>query len=191
MIRKLPHSPVPIIQQDNPVLRQIARKIEDKEFGSPTLADTIKRMNAALDSQEDGVAIAAPQIGESIRMFIVAKKAFAFEIEDEKEGEKKVTKNENKILQKNKVFINPKITRQSKETQEMEEGCLSVRFLYGSVRRKTKVTVEAFDEAGTKFTYHGSKLLAEIFQHEIDHLDGILFVDKATDVRELLPEHHE
>lgn len=190
MIRKLPHSPVPIVQQDSPVLRQIARKVEDKEFGSPALTDTIKRMNAALDSQDDGVAIAAPQIGESIRMFIVSKKAFAFEIE-EKTDEKKVTRNENKLLAKNKVFINPQITRQSKETQEMEEGCLSVRFLYGSVKRKTKVTVEAYDETGKKFTYHGSKLVAEIFQHEIDHLDGILFIDKATDVRELLPEHHD
>ncbi len=179
MERKLPHSPVPIIQQGNPILRNVARKIEDKELGSPALTNIITRMNAALDSQEDGVAIAAPQIGESIRLFIVAKKAFL--LGDEQKEEKK-------LPTKNVVFINPTITRQSKELQEMEEGCLSVRFLYGSVKRKTKVTVEAYDETGKKFTYHGSKLLAEIFQHEIDHLDGILFIDKATNVRELPPE---
>lgn len=189
MSRKLPPSPVPIMQRDEPILRKIAKAVLTKEFNSPTLLDVIKRMNAALDSQEDGVAIAAPQIGESLRIFIVAKRAFSIDIE-ENNGEKKITKNEKRV-DRNMVFINPTITRASKQTQEMEEGCLSVRFLYGSVKRKTKVTVEAYDETGKKFTYHGSKLLAEIFQHEIDHLNGILFTDKATNVRELLPEHHE
>lgn len=185
MPRKLPHSPVPIVQQGDPVLRKTAREIEPKEFSSPALTDIIKRMNAALDSQEDGVAIAAPQIGESVRIFIVAKKAFLLGEESE---EKRAAK---KIPAKNVVFINPLIVRQSKKLQEMEEGCLSIRFLYGSVKRSDKVTVEATDETGKKFTYHGSGIMAEIFQHEIDHLDGILFTDKATNVRELLPHEHE
>ncbi len=186
MQRKLPPSPVPILQQDNPLLRHIARPIEAAEFSTPSLQQIVIRMNAALDSQEDGVAIAAPQIGESVRLFIVAKKAFSI---DEAVGtETPATKKRIIVPKENIVFINPTITRSSKKTQRMDEGCLSVRFLYGSVQRAEKVTVEAYDMTGKKFTYHGSGLIAEIFQHEIDHLNGILFIDKATHVRELPPE---
>lgn len=186
MIRKLPPSPVPILQQDNPLLRRVARPIEAAEFGTPSLQQIITRMNAALDSQEDGVAIAAPQIGESVRIFIIAKKAFS--IDEAAATETPAAKKRIMVPKENIVFINPTITRASKKTQKMDEGCLSVRFLYGTVRRAEKATVEAYDITGKKFTYHGSGLIAEIFQHEIDHLDGILFIDKATRVRELPPE---
>jgi peptide deformylase len=70
----------------------------------------------------------------------------------------------------------------------MAEGCLSVRPLYGKVRRATKATMEAYDENGKKFTKSGSGLLAHIFQHETDHLDGILFIDKARDIHESTSE---
>jgi len=67
----------------------------------------------------------------------------------------------------------------------MSEGCLSVRPIYGKVRRATRATVEAYDENGKKFVKEGVGLLAHIFQHEIDHLDGILFTDKAKDMYEV------
>jgi peptide deformylase len=71
----------------------------------------------------------------------------------------------------------------------MEEGCLSVRYLYGKVRRSKKATIEAYNEHGKKFTAGASGILAQIFQHETDHLNGILFIDKAKQIEEILPEH--
>jgi peptide deformylase len=76
--------------------------------------------------------------------------------------------------------------------QLMPEGCLSVRWLYGDVERSTQATVTAYDEHGESFVRGASGLLAQIFQHEIDHLDGILFIDKAHNLEEVTPEkNHE
>lgn len=82
------------------------------------------------------------------------------------------------------VFINPEITRLSKKKKEMSEGCLSVRGSYGTVMRHERATVKALDEHGKPFTYHASGLIAHIFQHEVDHLDGILYIDKAVKLEE-------
>jgi len=67
----------------------------------------------------------------------------------------------------------------------MDEGCLSVRGKYGKVKRSEKTTMTALDESGKKFRYGGSGLISQIFQHETDHLDGILFTDKATDIENI------
>ena len=66
----------------------------------------------------------------------------------------------------------------------MEEGCLSVRHKYGTVVRHEKATVKALDENGKPLTYHGTGLVAHIFQHECDHLDGVLYIDKAVELEE-------
>ncbi len=136
-------------------------------------------MKEALKSQDDGVAIAAPQIGVSKRIFIVSGKALA--IADEK-------KEESLADHRDLVFINPAITKLSQKKAVLEEGCLSVRYLYGKVARSEKATMTALDESGKKFTRGATGLLAQIFQHEVDHLNGILFIDKAKDIREILPE---
>lgn len=166
-----------IVERDHPVLRAVARTIEKEEIGTPALSEILRRMNAALDSQDDGVAIAAPQIGESLRIFIISKKAYGLGYGSE----------ERDIPKTNTVFINPKITKLSRERKDMEEGCLSVRHLYGIVKRAQKASIEAWDEEGKKFTRGGSGLIAEIFQHETDHLEGVLFIDKARDIRDLPP----
>ena len=90
--------------------------------------------------------------------------------------------------QEDKVFINPTITFKSKDKKKMEEGCLSVRWLYGTVKRSSRVTIEAQNELGEKFIETGTGLMAQIFQHETDHLNGILFIDTAENIREMLPE---
>jgi peptide deformylase len=130
------------------------------------------------------VAIAAPQIGESLRIFIVSGRAFDIEkgIYDE---------NAKKPKSEDLVCINPKIDRLSRDKADMDEGCLSVRYLYGKVKRSKKATVTAYNESGKKFTRGGSGLLAQIFQHETDHLDGVLFIDKAKDVVDLPPNLEE
>jgi peptide deformylase len=80
------------------------------------------------------------------------------------------------------VAINPRFTKLSKKTHVVGEGCLSVPEYYGVVKRHTNVTLEALDEYGKKFTRGAGGLLAQIMQHEYDHLDGILFTDRAEKV---------
>ncbi|MES2087507.1 MAG: peptide deformylase [Patescibacteria group bacterium] len=175
----------PIVQNPNPVLRKVAKEVPEKTIKSPKIIAVLERMKEALDSQEDGVAIAAPQIGESLRIFVITERAL--EISDELAEGKKIAKNPEKVYG-HLVFINPVISKISKTKAVLEEGCLSVRYAYGKVNRSTKATVKAFNEKGEKFTRGGSGLLAQIFQHEIDHLNGILFIDTAKEVKEVPPE---
>jgi peptide deformylase len=156
--------------KDNP-LRQVATPVSESEFGSKELLQILDTMKTSLAKEEDGVAIAAPQIGISKRIFVVSPRAYE---EDTK--------------WKQLVFINPKIIKVSRKTQDMQEGCLSVRWIYGTTKRHVGATVEGYDELGNKFTYGASGLLAHIFQHEIDHLEGILFVDHGKDFEEYTNE---
>lgn len=162
-----------IVQIGDPVLRAKATPVAKKDISSRKLAGVILRMKNLLKKEEFGVAIAAPQIGESLRIFIVSGKAF--EKSKEKEGADDAGE-----FYEDMVFINPELVRLSKKKKEMSEGCLSVRGEYGAVVRHEKATVRALDEQGNPFTHHGSDLIAQIFQHELDHLDGILYVDKAV-----------
>lgn len=165
---------VEIIQKENKILRLISKDVPVSEISKPKIQSILSNMHEALDSQEDGVAIAAPQIGVSLRIFILSKKIFEY------------TNNYNKDkTYSNMVFINPIILEISKDKKIMEEGCLSVRPIYGKVRRATRATIEAYNEKGEKFTMQGSGILAQAFQHETDHLEGILFIDKATNLIEV------
>jgi peptide deformylase len=181
-----------IVQKENKILRKTAKPVAVENIKSRKVETIIRRMIKALDSQEDGVAIAAPQIGENLRIFVVSKKIFEI-IEEEKAKNKKSKREELDALAKEKpeykdmVFINPEILKTSKEKAVFEEGCLSVRWLYGKVNRSQKTLVRAYDENGKLFTMGGSGLLSQAFQHEIDHLNGILFTDKAKDLKEMAP----
>jgi len=180
-----------IIQKNDPVLRKVAKDVSAKQFGSEELLRIVSDMKKALASQEDGVAIAAPQIGISLRIFVVAPRVFDIqtEIRNEKKGlpvEAKPDSSGAKPL----VYINPTISKLSKKRRLVDEGCLSVRNYYGKVRRAEKATVFAFDELGRKFSWGGVDLLAQIYQHEIDHLDGVLFVDKTEDLYYLPPQEN-
>lgn len=177
-----------ILQRDEPVLRQVAQNIPIEDIKSEKIQKILREMVVALDSQDDGVAIAAPQIGYSMRIFVVSKKVETILKEDRVEEENIVDEeNQEDDSSKHLIFINPIIKKISKERKEVEEGCLSVRYLYGKVSRATKIKVEAYDENGKKFERGGTGLMAQIFQHEIDHLDGILFIDKATDLEDIPP----
>lgn len=177
---------VTIVQNGDNVLRKISKNVPVGSITKPKIQKIIKDMNEALDSQYDGVAIAAPQIGVSLRIFIVSGRVFD---EDFIRGQDSTKVNYyKKDRNENLVFINPIFKKTSKDKKLMMEGCLSVRPLYGKVRRATRAVVEAYNENGKKFIREGSGLLAHIFQHEIDHLDGILFIDKAKNVQEILAE---
>lgn len=164
----------PIVQNGHPVLRQQAATVPLETIGSKELSKTIADMKRALAKEPDGVAIAAPQINVPLRIFIVSGKVFTKETDTEQAPDR--------------VFINPEITKLSKKREWLEEGCLSVRWEYGEVPRATKATVRALDERGVPFTLGASGLLAQIFQHETDHLNGVLFIDTARDVRTITPK---
>lgn len=165
-----------IIQKDtdgSKVLRQTAEPVAEDEFNSDELEAIIAKMKQALHNTDDGVAIAAPQVGISKRIFVVRDRVFA---------------DRGDVPEEDKVFINPKLTNTSQETVELNEGCLSVRNTYGKVERHKQATVRAQNPDGEEFELGGSGLLAQIFQHETEHLNGNLFVDKARDIREINPE---
>ncbi|MDD5318422.1 MAG: peptide deformylase [Candidatus Pacebacteria bacterium] len=174
----MPKTPrdIDIVQSGEPVLRKVATPVALEEIESLRIQRIIEKMKAALDSQDDGVAIAAPQIGESVRIFVVSGKVFSGFFEHSEDASKKP-----KPL-KDEVYINPEIIKISKDRKTVEEGCLSVRWLYGKTKRASRATIRAYNERGP------TGLLAQIFQHETDHLNGILFIDHAKDIHELPPE---
>ena len=159
----------PIVQEPAAVLRQTAVAVAPSDIPSPKIQRIIKEMKVALTGEADGVAIAAPQIGHSLRIFVVAQRA-------------------SKLLTEDAVFINPEILRMGRKKEPLSEGCLSVRWKYGLVKRATSCTVKALNGEGNEFVMHGRGLLAQIFQHEVDHLNGTLFIDKATDIKDIPPE---
>ncbi|HRZ30108.1 MAG TPA: peptide deformylase [Candidatus Paceibacterota bacterium] len=160
---------VKIVQKENKVLHEPAEEVGKELFGTAKLKKIIADMSGALAKEDDGVALAAPQIGLPLRIFIISGKIFT------PEGAKKA--------EPDLAFINPQITKLSKDKQEMDEGCLSVRWYFGQVRRSAKATVEAYDLNGKKFSRSGSGLVAQIFQHELDHLNGHLFIEKAKNLQ--------
>lgn len=166
-----------IIQKENPILRAIAKEVPIQDIKSPAVKKVIRDMKKMLATQPDGVAIAAPQIGVSLRIFVVSGKIFE---ETWQRGE--ALPQGTAVSVPDIAFINPVIKKLSKTKRWMHEGCLSVRPLWGEVQRSINATIEAYDEHGTKFTRGAGNLLAHIFQHETDHLDGILFIDKGRNI---------
>jgi peptide deformylase len=180
-----------LLQRDEKILRQKAKEVPVREIKTPKIKKILREMSASLKSQGDGVAIAAPQIGYSLRIFVVSGKIFDEDFvtnrNERMAEEKMIPVKEVQNRTKDLVFINPKISKLSRDKEWLPEGCLSVRWLYGKTWRSKKTTVEAYDEDGKKFTRGASGLLAQIFQHETDHLNGILFIDHAKDLKEEIP----
>lgn len=157
-----------LVPQNHQALHTIAEEITAEEFSDGTVLKILKGMRAAIKTyQVDGyaaVAIAAPQVGIAKRMFL---------IEDQNK--------EREDTLPTIVAINPRITKLSKKTHGVGEGCLSVPDTYGVVIRHKNVVVEALDENGQHFSRGAGGLLAQIIQHECDHLDGTLFIDRADE----------
>lgn len=144
-----------------PVLRRKARKLTD--FGPETqklIDDMVETMREA-----PGVGLAAPQIAESLQLVVVE---FA-EDEDNEEAKPKLF-----------VVANPEIVNRSEETVTGIEGCLSIPGLVGDVERNEAVEIKALNRHGKPIKIKANGWLARIFQHEIDHLDGVLYTDRAT-----------
>ncbi len=161
-----------IIQIGDERLRTVCEPIGELEITSDKTRILLQNLDEALASQKDGVAISAPQIGVTYKVFVIGGMVFDT---DYQKGE---TETPNSSIP-NRYYINPKILKTSKETVEMEEGCLSIRGVYGKVRRPKKIVFEYYNQHGEKIEEGASGFLARVIQHEYDHLHGILFIDKA------------
>jgi peptide deformylase len=154
-----------IVTLPHPVLRRKARKVTD--FGpelQTLIDDMIETMRAA-----PGVGLAAPQVNVSQRVIVV-------EFGDEEDDT---------IPPELYTVVNPEITRFSRELEVGTEGCLSIPEIVGDVERPVEVTIKGLNRHGQPVKIKASGWLARIFQHEVDHIDGILFVDKAERVWKL------
>ena len=141
-----------IVQEGNLVLRKKAEPVKDPK--SPEVKKLIADMIVAM-KMASGIGLAAPQVGRSLRLFTA-------NVED-------------KIY----AFINPEIKDISTDKIPFEEGCLSVNKIWGPVVRPKKLTIKALNENGEPIKIRAKGLLARVIQHEMDHLNGILFIDKA------------
>ena len=176
-----------IPEKDNLALRQIARAIPIKDIGSSRIQNLIAEMKELLSKEEYGVALAAPQLGESIQLFIVSGRALTRDSrnapdEPVREARGKPDKKDEGPVLPDQVYINPEMIKISRGKTEKHEGCLSIRGIWGMVPRAEKATIRAYNEHGAAFTRGASGFLAHIFQHEMDHLNGILYTDKAVAV---------
>ncbi|MBI2023737.1 peptide deformylase [Candidatus Giovannonibacteria bacterium] len=160
-----------ILQKDATILRKESDPVKEFKAAQPI----ILQMAEAMFNEPDGIGIAAPQIGFSLRIFLVAEDVL---FPERFEEEKKRTKN---FI----TFINPSFTKLSRKKTKDVEGCLSVRGLYGDVSRPEKVSIEYSDESGKKKSRGAAGLFARVLQHEMDHLGGILFIDRARNIQKL------
>lgn len=141
-----------VVKLGEDILRQKAEPV-------PEVNDEIRKLVADMfETMEeyDGVGLAGPQVGKKLRLFVA------------------IADDEIK-----RVFINPQIIKTSQETSDYDEGCLSIPQVYETINRPKEVTVQALNENGRPFTLEADGLLARIIQHEYDHLEGILYIDRG------------
>ena len=163
-----------LVPESHEALHRTADEVPVSSITSPAIQKVLKDMRSALVSYDaegfNGVAIAAPQIGIPLRIFLVH------------DTNKNRKDNKESIQIPDLVAINPRIIKISKKRRVVGEGCLSVPEHYGAVKRSSNATIRAYDEHGNEYERGAGGLLAQIFQHECDHLDGILFTDRAEKV---------
>ena len=155
-----------ILQIGNPILRQIAQEVNKKDINSIEIQNLIDTL-INLTDEANGVGIAAPQIGRSLRIVIIA-------------SHPNIRYPEAPQMEPI-AMINPQIISFSEETVLGIEGCLSVKETRGNVNRYQWVEVEYFDRHGQYHKQQYDGFVARIIQHELDHLNGILFVDRVED----------
>ncbi len=148
-----------VLTNPNEKLRKISRPVTDEELQSDETQKLIDNMIETM-AEENGVGLAAPQVGEHMRILIAQTQNGA------------------------EAFINPKIISRSRRTMESQEGCLSIPGVWGIVERSKTVKIKAKNRSGEPVRLKASGLASVIFQHEIDHLNGILFIDRAKKIQE-------
>ncbi len=158
---------LPIVKLPTPSLRERSKEIDRDILLSPEIQQLIKNLIPTMYG-DDGIGLAAPQVGKNIRLCVVGKEA-------------------DKHLTEDLILANPVWEKNSKKTAIDDEGCLSVPGKFGKVKRYTDIHVTAWDRQGNPLSFDAKQFFARVIQHEVDHLNGVLFIDKATDVYEVDP----
>jgi peptide deformylase len=157
-----------IVRDGHPSLRKVAKKVQASEIGGALFQQLIDDMFETMYAAP-GVGLAAPQVGVSKRLFVM-------DVHDDEHEPA--------------VVINPKI-ESAEEEVELTEGCLSVPGTVGEIVRFKRLAVSGLDRRGNKIRLEGEGLFAQCLQHEIDHLNGKLYVDKARNLREAVTEEEK
>jgi len=156
-----------VARMGHPVLRTKARALERSEITSPAIQKLIDDMIETM-TEYHGVGLAAPQIHEGLRLFVAA-----LDVDDEGRGLEPVP------------VINPEITPIGREMVEDWEGCLSIPDIRGLVARARDIKVRAYDRRGERVELEAHDFAARVIQHETDHLDGVLFLDRMRSLASL------
>jgi peptide deformylase len=149
-----------ILAEGHPVLRKAARRVDPREIDEPLFQQLIDDMFATMYAAP-GVGLAAPQVNVSKRLFVI-------DVHDDEHEPA--------------VVINPKLEVFGEEL-ELKEGCLSVPGMVGEIVRFKRAAVTGLDRGGERIRIEGEGLLAQCLQHEVDHLDGTLYIDRAQNLR--------
>lgn len=157
------NEPLKLVDLNSPVVHRRAAEIPAVTSEITALAEEMFKIMKA----NKGIGLAAPQVGVSLQLAVIAH-----EPDKDEPKEERIPKT---------VLINPKIISASKEQVEEEEGCLSVPSIYGPVKRSAEIVVETLNPQGKKIIIKAKGLMARVLQHEIDHLSGMLFIDRVGD----------
>ncbi|MES2139407.1 MAG: peptide deformylase [Bacteroidota bacterium] len=173
---------LPVIAYGDPVLRKVGEEIT-KDY--PGLQDIIANMFETMHNAL-GVGLAAPQIGKSIRLFVVETKPFTEGEENDEDEDEFSPEERQQLANFRKVFINAKVIEEEGKEWVFNEGCLSIPKIREDVLRKPKIHIQYYDENFNFFdeTYEG--LAARVIQHEFDHIEGKLFTDRISPLRRRL-----
>jgi peptide deformylase len=159
-----------VILVGDPMLREEAKKVSKKEILSKEFQSFLDRMLVAMKNG-DGVGLAAPQVGYSSSVFVLDKNLNQYNDDSEQ-----VPQN---------IFINPEIISTYGNEVAGLEGCLSIPNVFGEVYRSDCVEIQAYDRNGKKFKLNVCGFYSRVIQHEYDHLDGVLFIDRMRDLKTL------
>ena len=164
-----------IARMGHPVLRATARPLHLSEIRTPKIQQLIDDLFGTMKEYQ-GVGLASPQVHESLRLFVAGFPPPPEGEEDDEDDEGQVP-----LM----AIINPEITPVGKETVEDWEGCLSIPNIRGRVPRARQIAVRAFDRNGKRIEIEVSGFTARVIQHETDHLDGVLFLDRMKSLQSL------
>ncbi|EKD43962.1 MAG: Peptide deformylase [uncultured bacterium] len=157
---------LPVVTEPNSILHQKGRDLTKEELQTPAIKKLIKNMTETM-YVKDGVGIAAPQVNESIQLCVIGKQFSPINIREDL------------------VLVNPTWTKLSIKKAWDSEGCLSVPFVYGDVKRYVKIKVKALNQHGEPIEFVAQDFPARIVQHEVDHLNGVLFIEKARNLKKI------
>ncbi|MEK7546775.1 MAG: peptide deformylase [Patescibacteria group bacterium] len=170
-------------KKEEKFLRTKIREFDFKKFTKREINDFVGRMKKAM-KLANGIGLSANQIGLDMRVFVAQVPKTRINADETQIGADGIRENPRKHQRESAFYaiFNPEIIKFSKEKTRLEEGCLSIPKVYGSVERPEKLTLAGFDKSGKKIKIKAWGLLAKVFQHEMDHLNGKLFIDRADKI---------